>query len=512
MARTAAAADALETLVQQFSQPLAFLRELIQNALDAGTNGVEVTVQAADDCFLVEVVDTGEGMTREIIDTQLTRLFSSSKEDDFTKIGKFGVGFVSVFAVEPRAVVVDTGREGESWRVLFRPDRSFERIMLEEPIEGTRVAVYVPPARRKLERFVKECRETVVYWCKHCDVEIRFNGDPIHQPFELGQPHEVRYEEQGTEVVAAPSLDAEPLYGFYNRGLTLLEGRGSPLPGVAFKVRSRYLEHTITRDNVLQDANYRKAMGIVERTAYRALPEKLFENLSSGGARSWELARLVATYPHFRKSRAWSAEILAGAGGKNYSLKQLARGPAPAFADAEDALAVAVGAEGVPVLIVKAQSALALLEAAGISAVPLRESYYLAQLVEPSGDREKRLLGETARLLKAAGLEHLRLASLHLSGPDFSDRLAVFCHDFGRAQPAARAARFTRGHFLALNQEHSLWQDLLPVSHHDLGLAAYLLARGICLACGVDPKEDSGMLSAAFKRRRKLAPAKASSA
>jgi hypothetical protein len=118
--------DALEGLVHQFADPWAFLRELIQNAIDAGSGQIEVRIDhdEARGTMTIEVVDSGEGMTREIIDTRLTRLFSSTKEGDYTKIGRFGIGFVSVFALDPEIVCVDTGRAGEYWRVLFRRDRA----------------------------------------------------------------------------------------------------------------------------------------------------------------------------------------------------------------------------------------------------------------------------------------------------------------------------------------------------------------------------------------------------
>ena len=50
--------------------------------------------------------------------------------------------------------------------------------------------------------------------------------------------------------------------GYYNRGLTLVEGPAFPgdeagaLTGLSMRIKSRYLEHTLTRDNVLQDENY----------------------------------------------------------------------------------------------------------------------------------------------------------------------------------------------------------------------------------------------------------------
>ena len=45
-------------------------------------------------------------MDEQIIDNELTRLFSSSKEDDLTKIGKFGIGFTSIFAIQPESRIV----------------------------------------------------------------------------------------------------------------------------------------------------------------------------------------------------------------------------------------------------------------------------------------------------------------------------------------------------------------------------------------------------------------------
>ena len=126
--------DALELLVNQFADPLSFVRELVQNSIDAGSAEVEVSCSLQPDAggehgtMVIRVDDFGDGMDRAIIDNRLTRLFASDKEDDLTKIGKFGIGFVSVFALQPDAVCLDTGRLGESWRVLFRKDRTFTRI------------------------------------------------------------------------------------------------------------------------------------------------------------------------------------------------------------------------------------------------------------------------------------------------------------------------------------------------------------------------------------------------
>ena len=138
--------DALDELVNQFSDPLSFLRELVQNAIDAGSHEVEISpsfeTKGDAGVSVIEVADWGGGMSREIIETKLTRLFSSQKDGDRTKIGKFGIGFVSVFALGPEVVCVDTARDGEAWRVLFDRERTFKLLRLDEPIEGTRIRVY----------------------------------------------------------------------------------------------------------------------------------------------------------------------------------------------------------------------------------------------------------------------------------------------------------------------------------------------------------------------------------
>lgn len=63
----------------QFADIYAFYRELIQNAIDAGTPRVDVELQynRADQRMVVEVRDRGEGMTRDIVENQLLVLFRS---------------------------------------------------------------------------------------------------------------------------------------------------------------------------------------------------------------------------------------------------------------------------------------------------------------------------------------------------------------------------------------------------------------------------------------------------
>ncbi|MEZ4306676.1 MAG: ATP-binding protein [Polyangiaceae bacterium] len=58
----------------------------------------------------VRVADDGCGMTLDIIESALLVLFRSTKDEDSTKIGKYGVGFMSVLAIDPSEVTIDTWR------------------------------------------------------------------------------------------------------------------------------------------------------------------------------------------------------------------------------------------------------------------------------------------------------------------------------------------------------------------------------------------------------------------
>lgn len=271
----------LQELINQFSDPMAFLRELIQNAIDAGSQEVFVRTEYVDGVFKIFVEDFGEGMTRDLIENKLTRLFSSTKEDDLTQIGRFGIGFVSVFAIEPDLVVLDTGRGGEYWRVLFHPNRSYELIRLQHPVEGTQIQLLKRVDAKAAKEMEARVREVTKAWCRHVAVPIYFDSEDIRDPFDVPSLVKVTYEEEGTRLVAGyDDEEYSPPAGFYNRGLTLSEAP-SKIPFVTFKIDSRYLEHTLTRDQILEDKHFHKVQAILRDVEKKQLPEQLFARLEA---------------------------------------------------------------------------------------------------------------------------------------------------------------------------------------------------------------------------------------
>ncbi|HCH64529.1 MAG: hypothetical protein CL927_00205 [Deltaproteobacteria bacterium] len=303
--------EALDNLVHQFARPLDFLRELVQNSIDAGTPRIEVRVRytpakAGDTepgVVAIHVDDWGEGMDEAIIDSQLTRMFSSTKEDDLTKIGKFGIGFTSIFAIQPDAVLLRTGRHGENWELIFHRDRSYDKVRIDTPVDGTKITLLKHMAADRVPAFCAEARWVLSYWCEHSSVPVIFwdnteaeeaaapdMADPfaafedpvtavgpgpeaVSRPLSVDTELFVHHIEDAVEVVCG--VTDTPGYGFYNGGLTLvhtterasLEDWARRLGHLTFKVKYDRLEHTLTRDNVLCDEHWEKAMQVVARAA-----------------------------------------------------------------------------------------------------------------------------------------------------------------------------------------------------------------------------------------------------
>ena len=294
------ASGALDSLVSQFSSVLDCYRELVQNSMDAGSPTIDVWLEyiegeSSTGTIAIHIDDYGEGMNEAIIDGQLTKLFSSTKENDLTKIGKFGIGFVSVFALQPRAVLIQTGRGGEYWEILFHEDRSFSKSAIDSPVEGTQITIFIEDDRHRYNELVFDSRKTLKHWCAHSETEITFEDrsdldrdgpEVINQPLKLDGHCLTSVGIPGTDMVLA--YQPEPLYGFYNKGLTLLQTRDAfqalgdlsdRMKYIGVKIKSRYLEHTLSRETILKDKNYEKAIALVREAADGQLFEVLVSRL-----------------------------------------------------------------------------------------------------------------------------------------------------------------------------------------------------------------------------------------
>jgi histidine kinase/DNA gyrase B/HSP90-like ATPase len=379
--------EAVENLVSQFSSSTDFLRELVQNSIDAGSSTVDVWLEwipgkgEHDDVIAVHVDDSGEGMTSAIIDDQLTQVYSSQKEGDLTKIGKFGIGFVSVFAPKPKAVIVHTGRDGEYWEVWFHEDRSFTKTKLDEPVEGTRITLVIPGDRAAYDDFLARAQAALVRWCAHSEVEITFHdrspidgvdrgAQSIRKPFAVDGDCPVVVE--GAETTIALAYTTTPEYAFYNRGLALyvsraatdvLEQRAPRYARIGVKVKSRWLEHTLSRETVIHDENLERALVLLDAAADGALRSALLARLGElAASATWglreqdEYERLLAHLagePTAALFDSAHAKVLRTVDGRAVSLSEVDSCCEEwvYLAERPSRLTVALAAERVPVLL-----------------------------------------------------------------------------------------------------------------------------------------------------------------
>jgi len=313
----------LERLIAQFASPYDFLRELVQNAMDAGSDRVEVWLDAHPDAgddvvFELVISDTGEGMDEAIIDADLTRLFSSSKADDRTMAGGFGVGFVSVFAWEPEVVVLQTGRAGEAWELVFRADRSFEKAAVAEPVEGTTIHLFRRGLAAERDAISEAVRDSLWRWARFCRLEVSFEDLVSGEPPELIQDSPAEQMKGGAEELAAAEERGETTvrvaFGapseavLLRHGLVLAEGTPEQqLPELAPRL-GRSTEHlrvwadspllrtTLARDKVVADEG-RAAIGERIVAQLHRLRGDLLDRLESlaASAGKWD-ARRHASY------------------------------------------------------------------------------------------------------------------------------------------------------------------------------------------------------------------------
>jgi hypothetical protein len=515
-------AGIVDDMVRQFADRHAFLRELIQNGIDAGATRIDVRLERSPDgAVRSSVEDDGAGMTRAIIEGPLLTLFESSKESDPTKIGKYGIGFVSVFAIEPERVDVRTRTANEAWLVRLFGDHSFELATdAQRPGTGTEVILLHTMTAEEFALHAARARTALLRWCRHARVPITFvaldgfeGGEPKAINAELALPGVVTLavtEGDETFVVAVghAGADAEStgsFGGFYNRGLTLMEStvaeRG--LDGVRFKIDSPRLSHTMSRDSIRRD---RESERVIDRV--RALVEgPLWERLLVLAARAAEEAS-TATSPETYAALVTSAlapafrghttsgipvPLLEPLDGKRtLSIHALVRGrctPAGApvlVGDTSTVLTRAVAGTGRAIVRHTSLSSLLRNVLGDVGIRDAQHSFAFACALDERAEGSALAL-ELARLLCAAGriVARVRLAAFSSVANERAFRVVRTTEDSALTTPDEALSRPWGGSAtLFLNAEHATVRLARRRAKSDLGIAAQLLCRTILIAEG----------------------------
>ncbi len=294
----------VDDLVRQFADPYAFLRELVQNSIDAGARSIRVHMDRdARGGAAWSVTDDGAGMTLELIEGPLLTAFASSKEGDDRSIGKYGVGFLSVFGMAPTLVRVVTHRAEGAHEVRLFPDHAFEVEELPPRSgHGTLVVVEHPIPAGGDAAHEDRGEAALLRWCRHAEVPIELDRPTrsgrrtvrVDRPFALSAAVIAEAKVDGLWALvgvtagtdrlgAAPDDDAGTgdFAGLYNRGLTLIASTAGDhvIPGLRFKLMGAALRHTLSRDDVKRDREHARAMDLVRRTAAGPLRDAIDAHL-----------------------------------------------------------------------------------------------------------------------------------------------------------------------------------------------------------------------------------------
>jgi DNA mismatch repair protein MutL len=185
VARRIAAGEVVE-------RPASVVKELLENAVDAGAKSITITVAGGGDA-LIDVRDDGTGMGRE--DVELAPLnFSTSKihdADDLHRISSYGFrgeALASISSVSRFEIVSSDVANGEGWRVRVE-GKSIVESAPAPHARGTTVRVrdlfFNTPARKRfLKSSITERRrilETILSFALVLpEVEIHYIDDGRH--------------------------------------------------------------------------------------------------------------------------------------------------------------------------------------------------------------------------------------------------------------------------------------------------------------------------------------------
>jgi hypothetical protein len=254
----------LKGMIQQFERPYLYIRELVQNAVDAGASEVKITLgrDERSGYGTICVEDNGNGMDIETVRHYFLKLFESSKEKDLSTIGRFGVGLVSVFMQDPELLQVETAKRGHDplklliGKVKYGAPGKILKPKQSSVGKGTKLTLYVKLDEKQMDDVRTNLREELDSYCAYLPTPILFEGEAINKEFDIDAPIKVKIGGQGLEAILA--LTGKSSYALMNHRMVLLHGNSftDTTGDLEMFINSKYFNPTISRNAVMQDKKY----------------------------------------------------------------------------------------------------------------------------------------------------------------------------------------------------------------------------------------------------------------
>lgn len=244
-------AGLLEALTEQFPEPLLCVRELVQNAADAGAQRIEVDVayDGARSLFRLSVRDDARGMNTKEVEGYLTIGFS--EKDPSKDRGRFGVGKLSPYALGIVRMVVETCDGQRTHRLTFNSDGSGTIARFGPRPRGTVVRVYKKCDREEAERLAERTFQLVEERCGSLAIPLFVNGNPVNRDVALPTIYSLGFSSPAGKGVLG--IGAEPTHVLMGGGIVL--ETDSPIlgPEVSYILDSPRLAPTLSRNAVRRD-------------------------------------------------------------------------------------------------------------------------------------------------------------------------------------------------------------------------------------------------------------------
>ena len=244
-------AGLLEALTEQFPEPLLCVRELIQNAADAGARRIETELayDASRSLLRVSVRDDGRGMNTQEVEGYLVIGFS--EKDPRHHRGRFGVGKLSPYALGIDRMAVETCDGHTTHRIAFNPDGSGTITRLEPRPRGTVVRVYKKCSRAEAEELAERTFQLVQETCGSIAIPLFVNGTQVNRDIALPSIYAFSFE--GPAGKGVLGICAEPVHTLMGGGIVL--EKDAPILGneVSYILDSSRLSPTLSRNAVRRD-------------------------------------------------------------------------------------------------------------------------------------------------------------------------------------------------------------------------------------------------------------------
>lgn len=277
------------------------IMEGIQNALDS--NATEVSLRIAND--EIEIIDNGDGMSKEIIMNNWKTFGKSTKVAGSGKIGEFGMGRGQMFAFGVTTVLT------KKFRLVtdIETSISFNFEDIDEEIKGTKVSIKLYDDKK----IASYALDTIVYKIRQAvlsNIKVTINGEVLEK---ISEKRLLKIDED-FDIFQSPSKCS-----LYTKGI-FIKDLEKDLMIDSYTINAHDLDLNFARNDWMVNAKSAKLLKVIDNINVNSLENwdnrKVFsansalENLLAKGIAKAENLQKLKFVPTYEGASAYSVKSL----------------------------------------------------------------------------------------------------------------------------------------------------------------------------------------------------------